>query len=146
MGYLRVLWSRGCKIPYVYLTGSVRFTCGTLGAPVDSIRALEHPYVQVCGNRTVPCDQWCRALHGLVWTANARLCYIYQAKHGPVHFSVSRLKRKNKHSIYFKTFFVSFKENGLRHVIFCRGWPLLTANIRPFRVLKMPIKYLLVNC
>ena len=28
MGYLRVLWSRGCKIPYVNLTGSVRFTCG----------------------------------------------------------------------------------------------------------------------
>ena len=28
MGYLRVLWSGGCKLPYVYLTGSVRFTCG----------------------------------------------------------------------------------------------------------------------
>ena len=28
MGYLRVLWSRGCKIPYVYLTCSIRFTCG----------------------------------------------------------------------------------------------------------------------
>ena len=28
MGYLLVLWSRGCKIPYVYPTGSVRFTRG----------------------------------------------------------------------------------------------------------------------
>ena len=28
MGYLRVLWSRSCKIPYVYLTGSVRFRSG----------------------------------------------------------------------------------------------------------------------
>ena len=43
--------------------------------------------------------------------------------HGPVHFSVLRLKRKNKHSIYFKTSFVSFRENGLFDVI------RLTANI-----------------
>ena len=28
MGYLRVLWTRGCKTPYVYLIGSIRFTCG----------------------------------------------------------------------------------------------------------------------
>ena len=25
--YLRVVWTRGCKIPYVYIKGSVRFMC-----------------------------------------------------------------------------------------------------------------------
>ena len=27
IGYLRVVWPRGCKIPYVYINGSVRFKC-----------------------------------------------------------------------------------------------------------------------
>ena len=51
-GYLHVLWSRGCKIPYVYLTGSIRFMCGhlrgpcgfhtTIGTSVHSV--LREPY------------------------------------------------------------------------------------------------------
>ena len=32
---------------------------------------------------------------------------------GPVYFSVLRLKRKNDYLIYLKTYFVSFRENGL---------------------------------
>ena len=31
MGYLHVFWLRVCEIPYVFLTGSVRFTCGYPG-------------------------------------------------------------------------------------------------------------------
>ena len=34
----------------------------------------------------------------------------YLTNDGPVHFSVLR---KHKHSIYFKTYFVSFRKNGL---------------------------------
>ena len=64
MGYMCVLWSRGCKIPYVYLAGFVRFTCGHPRGPVDSIRAWEQPcrlgnilLVQgLTGPRTGPCD------------------------------------------------------------------------------------------
>ena len=61
MDYLRVLWSRGCKIPYMYLTGSVRFTCGHprgpggfhtgMGTSVRSV--LREPYgpVTISGAR-----------------------------------------------------------------------------------------------
>ena len=71
----------------------------------------------------------------------------YLTHDGHVHFGVLRFKRKNKHSIYFKTYFVSFRENEtFRHAIFYRGWPWLTANICPtiqdmrimFRVLERP--------
>ena len=33
MGHLCFLWSRSCKISYVYLDGSVRYTCGHLRGP-----------------------------------------------------------------------------------------------------------------
>ena len=60
MGYLRVLWSRGCKIPYVYLTGYVRFTCRHprgpcgfytgMGASLRSVlRELYGPVRMQCG-------------------------------------------------------------------------------------------------
>ena len=96
VGYLRVLWSRGCKVPYVYLTGSVRFTHGHPKGPcgfhtgmetsvgsvlrevrsrADAVWAWEYPY-----------DQWCRALRGPVSPASARSEYIYQAKHDYVTF------------------------------------------------------------
>ena len=89
MGYLRILWSRGCKIPYVYLTGSVRFTCGYPRGPrgfhsgmgtsvrsrADAVRAWEYPL-----------DQWCRDLRGTARPASASLGYIYQAKHDYVTF------------------------------------------------------------
>ena len=45
----------------------------------------------------------------------------YLADDGPVHFSILRLERKNKHSIYFKTYFVSFRENGLFNMIYFAG-------------------------
>ena len=44
----------------------------------------------------------------------------YLAHDGPVHFSVLRRKRKNKHSIYFKTYFVSFRGNGLFDMLYFR--------------------------
>ena len=43
---------------YVYITHA-----GTLGAPVDSIQAWKHPYVQICGNRMV--TYGCRAGLGI---------------------------------------------------------------------------------
>ena len=59
-GYLRVVWSRGCKIPCVYLKGSIRFTCehprahcgfhSGMGTSVRSV--LREPYGPVrtpCG-------------------------------------------------------------------------------------------------
>ena len=98
MGYLHVLCSRGCKIPYVYLTGSVRFTCGHPKSPCGfhsgmgtSVRSvLREPY----GPVRMPCglenphgyDQWCRALRGPVMRASARSAYIYQAKQDYVTF------------------------------------------------------------
>ena len=88
MGYLRILWSRGCKIPNVY-TGSVRLTCGypkvpcgfhedirtfrfagTVRSRVDAVLAWKYPY-----------DQWRKALRGPVRPASARSGYIYKAKH-----------------------------------------------------------------
>ena len=74
MGYLRVLWTRGCKIPYVYLIGSIRFTCG-------------HPRGH-CGFHTGmgTSVQFFRALRGTVRLSNARPGYIYQAKHDYVTF------------------------------------------------------------
>ena len=59
-GYLRVLWSRGCKIPYVYLIGSVRFKCGYPRGPCgfhtdmgSSVRSgLREPY----GPMWMTCD------------------------------------------------------------------------------------------
>ena len=93
MCYLRVLWSRGCKIPYVYLTDSVRFTCryprgpcgfhtgmgtsiaGTVWSRVDAMRALQYPY-----------GQWYRALRDPVSPASANSGYIYQAIHEYVTF------------------------------------------------------------
>ena len=75
MGYLRVLWSRGCKIPVP--EGS---RADTLGAPVGSIRAMGFPNVQVCGNHVddvraweYPHDQWCRALRGPVKRVNRKV-------------------------------------------------------------------------
>ena len=60
VGYLRVLWSRGCKIPYVYFTGYVMFKCGHpeglcgfhtgMGTSVRSIlRELYGPMRVSCG-------------------------------------------------------------------------------------------------
>ena len=44
---------------------------------------------------------------------NENYVLIYLTHERVVHFSVLRLQRKNKHSTYFKTYFVSFRENGL---------------------------------
>ena len=48
----------------------------------------------------------------------------YLTHDGPVHFSVLRLTRKNKNSIYFKTYFVSFRENGLLDMLYFSGGDL----------------------
>ena len=95
MCYLRVLWSRGCKIPYLYLTGSVRFTCGyprgpcgfhtgmgtsvagTVRSRVDALRAWQYPY-----------DQRYRALRDPVRPASACSCYIYHAIHDYMTFDL----------------------------------------------------------
>ena len=46
----------------------------------------------------------------------------YLIHDGPAHFSVLRLQRKkNKHSIYFKTYFVSFGENGIFDMLYFTG-------------------------
>ena len=46
----------------------------------------------------------------------------YLTHDGPVHFGILRFKGKNKHSVFLKTYFISFRENGtFRHVIFYRG-------------------------
>ena len=45
----------------------------------------------------------------------------YLTSDGLVHFSVLRLKRNNKHSIYFKTYFVSLRENELFDVLYFAG-------------------------
>ena len=94
--YLRVLWPRGCKIPYVYLTGSMRFTCGhprglwipyghgnirmfsfagTVRSHADTGCAWEYLY-----------DQWRRALRCPVSPASASSGYIYQDEHAYVTF------------------------------------------------------------
>ena len=59
MGYLRVLWSRGCKIPYVYPTGSIRFTrghprgfCGFYSGMGASVRSVLR---EVDGSVRMPC-------------------------------------------------------------------------------------------
>ena len=69
---------------------------GTLEASADSIRAWKHPYVQFCGNRTVPCgcrlglgipvrsvvqglmgsDEARECTHGLYLPSQTRLCDI----------------------------------------------------------------------
>ena len=46
---------------------------------------------------------------------------------GPVHFSVLRLKRKNKHSIYFETYFVSFRESELFEMLYFAGVTLINS-------------------
>ena len=48
----------------------------------------------------------------------------YLAPDGHVHFSVLRRKRKNKYSIYFKTYFVSFRENELFDMLYFTGGDL----------------------
>ena len=51
----------------------------------------------------------------------------YLTHNGPMHFSVLRIKRKNKHSIYFKTYFVPFRENGLFDVLYFTGVTLINS-------------------
>ena len=47
---------------------------------------------------------------------------------GLVHFSVLKLSRKiNKYSIYFKTHFVLFRENGLFDVLFLQRVTLISS-------------------
>ena len=65
VSYLHVLLSRGCKIPYMYLTSSIRFTCGYPRGHCGFHTAWEHPYVQFCGNRTVPCRCRARTISGV---------------------------------------------------------------------------------
>ena len=45
----------------------------------------------------------------------------YLIHDGPVHFSVLRLERKYKHLTYFKTYLVSFRENGLFDMLYFAG-------------------------
>ena len=100
MGYLHVLWSRGCKIPYVYLTCSVRFTCGPtkgtcgflsgMGTSVSSV--LREPYGPVrmpCGLGNTRTISGGSAFLGPVRPATVRSGYVYQVKHDYV-------KRANK--------------------------------------------------
>ena len=96
IGYMRVVWSRCCKIPYLYLTGSVRFTCGHprgpygfhtgMGTSVRSVlRKLYGPVRMPCGlgnTRTISGG----VLWGPVRPGSARSCFIYQAKHEYVTF------------------------------------------------------------
>ena len=51
----------------------------------------------------------------------------YLTHDGPVHFSVLRLNRKNKHPIYFKTYFISFRENGLFDMFYFAGVTLINS-------------------
>ena len=51
----------------------------------------------------------------------------YLTHDGPVYFSVLTVKRKNKHSIYFKTYFVSFRENGLFGMLYFTGLTLINS-------------------
>ena len=51
----------------------------------------------------------------------------YLIHEGPVHFRFLRLQRKNKHSIHFKTYFVSFRENGLFDMIYFTGGDLINS-------------------
>ena len=91
--YLRVVWSRGCKIPYVYLKGSVRLTCEHPKGPCGfhtgigtSVRSvLREPYDPVrtpCGLGNICAISGAGPLiRDLVRPASARSDYIYQAKH-----------------------------------------------------------------
>ena len=83
MGYLHVLWLRVCEIPYVYLTGSVRFTCGYPGGLCGFHTIMGTSYVQVCSNHTVLSG--CRAglekpirsvLQTLTGSGEARECML----------------------------------------------------------------------
>ena len=96
--YLRVVWSRGCKIPYVYLKGSVRFTCehpkGTLWIPYGHWNIRTFSFAGTVRSRADAvrawkylCDQWCRSFNtgsgearectlGLYLPSQTRLCDI----------------------------------------------------------------------
>ena len=97
MGYLHVLWSRDCKIPYVYLTGSVRLMCrhprGPCGFRTGMATALHSvlretycPGRMHCGlwnTRTISgaclmgADETRECTLGLYLLSQSRLCYIW---------------------------------------------------------------------
>ena len=122
-GLSACFWSRGWKIPYVYLTGYVRFTCGHPRGPcgfhtgmgtssrsrADAMRAWEYPH-----------DQWCRALRGPVGHTSARSCYIYQTKHDYVTFDQlgpGRLLTDAKSLLaqVSKLYMLNLQPRGIRH-------------------------------
>ena len=103
MGYMRVLWSRGCKIPYVYLTGYIRFKCGHPRGPCGFLTGMGTSVRTVFGelygraDAVRAWDRWCRVLWGPVRPASAHLVYpvrpasahsgyIYQTKQDYVMF------------------------------------------------------------
>ena len=94
IGYLRVLCSRGCQIPYLYPTGCVRFTrdhsrgpCGFISDMGVSVRSVLRECTVPCGCRSglgIPARSFVQGLTGF---GEAReLGYIYQAKHDYVTF------------------------------------------------------------